>query len=450
MSTLLFALLFGLFLAVSLRSGISGTRESWLYAEQRVGPWASALSAAATTLGGSATIVLGHMVAQHGMGALVVDLPVGLGMLALGAWFAVRMRASGARTLGEYLRQGYGERFARVAGIFIVLTELCWFGLLIKSFALFIPSGFVLQGDMAVGLAGVLVLAYVLLAGQRGVYLTDVVQASIILGGFAWMAFAVLGSSAVVPAEALSPVPTWQGLQGSLSLAQSAAFAIMMFLSGICGPDIASRVLYARDGRTARTGMVLGSMLKIGFSVLVALLALQAIRLLPDVSNTYLLFPELISLIFGNLAPLLVIMFLLIMVSSADTVLMTAITTLEQDVLRRELKLNQLRLLAFALGALGILLALRFATVLDIMKMAYTFFAAGPALFVLYRLLGRMPQPGRALPIMVVCGLLALVLELFAQHLVNPVLCAVMLNLVWSHFAFSWQQRNARATEHYS
>ena len=145
-----------------------------------------------------------------------------------------------------------------------------------------------------------------------------------------------------------------------------------------------SRVFYAKDPDNARKGIIWGATIKITVSIIIGFIAYRSIPHLAGLDSGYRLFPYLISHFFTPpIDSIFQIIFLLIMVSSADTVIMTAITTLNNDILINKNRSINLKTMVWVLGFAGIFLAIFFDTILDLMKTAYTFYAAGPAIFVI-------------------------------------------------------------------
>ena len=126
----------------------------------------------------------------------------------------------------------------------------------------------------------------------------------------------------------------------------------------------------------------------------------------------------------------MIVLFLIVMVSSADTVLMTAITTMNNDLLGENIKLAIIKSQVWILGIAGIALALYFSTILDIMKFAYTFYAAGPAMFVIYSIFDLKISSKNAVVIILLSGLLALVISLITQNTTQPVVWAIGANIL--------------------
>ncbi|MBB5021904.1 sodium:solute symporter family protein [Desulfurispira natronophila] len=420
--SVLFVLVFSGFILIGWRCREASSSPGWLYASKSISTFSASLSTAATTIGGSATIVLAHMVYNHGISGILIDIPIGIGLMVFGLFFARKLRESGADTLAHYITIQYGPAVGKVSAIFIILTGMAWFGLLIRSFTMFLPPDFFLQGNLAIMVAGVCFLIYIFFSGQRGVFYTDIIQAAIIV-----MGFVIIGITLFFADHSYQPAAAPE----ALGTATQIAFFIMMFLSGLTGPDVSSRALYARNVASARRGLLFGGIIKVTISATIAYIAWKSLTAMAPLSNSYLLFPTLIDTIFASpMDAILRIMFLLVMISSADTVLMTAVTTLNRDLCKQALSLTLLKVVSFALGTLGIMLALYFSDILDMMRAAYTFYAAGPAMLVLYAYLNLRLRSWGAMLIIVTCGCLALALELSSQAVLNPVLTAVGLNVI--------------------
>lgn len=422
---IIFIAIYGFFAWLGYRYKTNKDQAAWLYAEKKIPKFLTGISTAATSIGGSATVILGYMIYTHGWAGLVIDIPVGIGILFLGLFFAKKIREENVNTVPEYLGNYYGETVRKISAVFIVITELAWFGLLIKSFSMFIPVDIIIDEKIMVIATGFFFLFYVYFSGQRGVYFTDLVQGLIIIGGLlVLLLFTVtLDTPTAGSSYSYSTTP--------LPVLTQIGFFSMMFLSGLTGPDILSRVFYAKDPDNARIGIIWGASIKIVISIVIGFIAYRSIPHLAGLDSGYRLFPHLISHFFTTpIDSIFQIIFLLIMVSSADTVLMTAITTLNNDILINKNRFINLKTLVWLLGFVGIFLALFFNTILDLMKTAYTFYAAGPAIFVIYSLFKVKIKPDAATKIIFLSGTAAILMEFWNPWQLNSVLSAIALNIV--------------------
>jgi SSS family solute:Na+ symporter len=204
----------------------------------------------------------------------------------------------------------------------------------------------------------------------------------------------------------------------------------MMFVAGLSGPDLLGRVFYSRNGSAARRGLLWGGVAKITLSILIAAMAYEANRLGLVPADSYKLFPQLLLLYFPQpLLALSQVALLMVLLSSADTVLMTAMTTLENDLLRQRPKLMTMRLHIFILSSAALLLGLYLRDLLPIMRFAYTFYAVGPALFIIYAATGISIPSRLALAIMLASGSAAALSQLAGLAGLPLMLIGVMLNL---------------------
>lgn len=420
---IIFLFIYGFFAALGYYYKTGENKEGWLYADKAVSNWLTAISTAATSIGGSATIVLGYMIFTHGWDGIIIDLPVGIGILTLGIFLAPKLRKENVNTVPELLGKYYGEPVRKISATFIVITEMAWFGLLVKSFNVFLPANGLISHELLIIFSGLLFLSYIYWSGQRGVYITDLFQSIIIIAGIIILLIWTISDANQMAINSPVEIP--------LTYATRIGFFAMMFLSGISGPDILSRVFYAKTERAAKTGLIWGGLIKISVTLIVGTIAYKAKFILPELTDGYKLFPDLIRHYFGfPFDSIMLVVFLLIMVSSADTVTMTAITTLNNDLLKPGGKIRNIRYQVWGLGLFGILMALYFSSILDIMKLAYTFYAAGPGLFVIYAFFGIRLSFKNASLIILLSGFSAIVFELFFNQAVNPILLASGLNIL--------------------
>jgi SSS family solute:Na+ symporter len=231
---------------------------------------------------------------------------------------------------------------------------------------------------------GVLVL-YAVAGGQKAVIRTDVVQAVAILAGLS-AALIYVGSLVGVPGDWAAGLPA-----GSLDFPVSAAFgwsdvATMLVLVGsvyLVGPDIYTRLLSARDTRTAQIATLSTAVLVIPVAFVVVGLGMAARLLAPGLAPEQAL-PWLV----GHALPPAVGVMLLTgliaaLMSSADTTLLGQAVILADDVIARAFPMDEKRVVAVAkycvvaLAACAVLLALSFQGVISSLLFAYSVFTSG-------------------------------------------------------------------------
>jgi sodium/proline symporter len=263
----------GLYLAAMLAVGIWATRRNrddadFYLGGRALGPWISALSAAASSSSAWTLLGVSGKAYAIGLGAVWL-LPACLGGFALN-WFVVapRLRREGVRTgaltLTEYLACDAPPRWRRAL---TVLSSLLILGSLLvylaaqfqaagKTFAEL--AGFDFRSAVLVG--GGVVLLYTLAGGFWAVAVTDVIQGLVMAA-----ACVMLPAAGLVLAG--GPAGMWEGLRaaGLLDLRGGAAGAAFLgLLFGFFGiglgypgqPHVVNRFLAVRsdaDVRRART-----------------------------------------------------------------------------------------------------------------------------------------------------------------------------------------------------
>jgi len=416
-------------IGVALRRRGAGREEAWL-AGRRLGPGLVAATLAATAIGGSATVVLARFVHRHGLAGAWLDLPVGLGLLVFGLLLAHRVRATGRFSLPDVAGAQYGPRFRTAAAILVVVAEIGWFALLVKAAAPFLAALLPMDEDTAVLVLAATFVAYTALGGQAAVAWTDGLQLAL-LGGLGLLvpAGAVLWATdglAGLPARLLA-FPTGGAIDGPAVL----GFLALTGLPGLVGGDVWSKTLSARDAGAARRGVLLAGLLKLVGTAAVVVLALGAHLLVPDLPTGNDVLPRVLEAALpAALLPLAALGFLAAMMSSADSVLLTAATVVDVDLLAGSAGRWRPRALILLLGAAGTWLAVSFESVVALMQWAYTVFAAGAPLPILLGFLRRRPPPWAATAALVAGGATAVVTKLAGVARPEPVLLGLVASAI--------------------
>jgi SSS family solute:Na+ symporter len=161
----------------------------------------------------------------------------------------------------------------------------------------------------------------------------------------------------------------------------------MMLMPHIVGPDIYSKLLSAKNESTAKIGALLSGVFKFIFAGAIGILALSAIVLFPNLDNPSLAIPMVILQLSPLVAGLVLAAFLSVMLSSADSVLLSAGTILSVDLTQKNTILVS-RLGILLVGGFAFLLSLLLQDIISTLTLAYTIFTAGltlPILFGFYK-----------------------------------------------------------------
>lgn len=357
-------------------------------AGRKVGPVTCTATLCATIMGGSATVGMAGLGFKLGLPAMwwLLVGSLGLGVLALTLGGKVRRLAP--YTLPELAGKLYDGRVRLAASILVLVA---WLGVIagqilaterVLSTLLGWPPGVTAAG------AALVFLAYTLLGGQRAVIRTDVLQ----------FGFIVVSLCAVLAPLAVSAAGGLGGLKAQLppdyfrfpfnqsfGPAEALSFFLLVGLTYLVGPDIYSRLFAAKDERTARVSAFAAGILIIPLALSVVLIGAYA-RAELVVASPESSIPEAIDTLLGpGLRGLAMAGILAVLMSSADTLLMTTSTIAAWDIYKRHLsprasegevlRVSRVALVIFALSALGLALAVE--EVISALLLAYAVFSSG-------------------------------------------------------------------------
>jgi len=309
-----------------------------------------------------------------------------IGLVVLGLFLAKKVRKFALYTLPELVKEQYDGRVALAASILIVVA---WIGIVAGQI---IAAGKIMD---VLGMGGqllwmvlftVIFVVYTVLGGQHAILRTDTLQTVIIFGG-------IFGGLALL----LSHLGGISGLQSSLSSEHFAfpvnpefggyELVVLLLLVGltyVVGPDMYSRLFCARDGKVARASALWTALLIIPFALGITVIGMGAAALFPEIAAEQA-FPTVIKEVLPSFLGGIVLAALLCAVmSSADTVLLTASTILTVDIVGRfKPALSQEKTLSLSrwgivvLGLLSLILALVLKGVISSLLFAYTVYTAG-------------------------------------------------------------------------
>jgi len=301
----------------------------------------------------------------------------GIGTLLLAFWVGPRVwrvaKQHDLQTVGDLLELRYG---GAVRGI---VAALLWVATLFVLAAQLVAVAFVLQAVAGIPktygclMGGVVMTAYFTAGGLLSSAWVNLVQLLVLVAGFA----------AIVPV-ALSSVG---GLEGLGAVAppnpgRSPLYYVALLVPAfIVSPGLVQKVYGARDARTVRVAVGAAGVALMAFAFLPAILGTIARVHFPDLPSQGLALPTLLvkemPLALGSLGLAAIFS---AEVSSADAVLFMLATSLSRDLYRRFLRPNAsdrdvlkiARFAALAGGALGVVFAIWFETILGALTIFYS------------------------------------------------------------------------------
>ncbi len=378
----------GLYLTAVLAIGFAWRRRagrseaSYFVADRSLNSFWGFLGLASLTTGGSTTIVLASLVYANGISGLWLDLAGAMGLLALGLFFARRVRREGAVTLPEILGRHYGVAARRVAALLVLVSEIVWFALLTEATQVVLTAAFGLAPTRAIVLSTAVFVAYTSLGGQYAVVRTDLLQYGLMLAGIPGVGL----FCALSAAKGLGGLPpsVWSfPTSPTVHAGDIAAMLVLIGLPHMVGSDVYLKILSCRDEDTARRATLYAAGSKVLFGFSVAAIALAARKALPPVEASSALPAAVLGFAPPVLAAFVLVALVATMQTSADIVLLSASAVSARDLapaLRggRPLPIAASRALPPVYGALGLATALALdRDVLRTLRLGYSIFAAG-------------------------------------------------------------------------
>ena len=359
-------------------------------------------SLVATILGGSAVIGAVDSGAKLGGAASWFMLVGALGLLAL-IPFAGRAYEHGKYSLPDLVENLYGKGPRMVATIVI---PVAWTGIVaaqIIAAAKLLMTFTALDYTTAAIISAAVFTGYTLAGGQLSILRTDFMQACLIIVGLLLLAgFALFGGATPVR-ETIAAAPAFP-FNTNFSPLDLFLLILTYGTTYTAGPDIYSRVFCAKDPATAKKAIAIAACTLIPVAFVIGFLAVYGVSLgnvqgahITAIANAVLP-PALI--------PLFALALLSVVLSSADTTLLSSSVIINGFC--RKPSLLQARFLILMNGMVALLFALVFTDIIGTLLLALAVYAGAFTVPVLWGLLGLKAKPKFVGSAIIAGGLLAL------------------------------------------
>ena len=370
-------------------------------------------SLVATILGGSAVIGAIDSGMKLGGAASWYMLVGALGLLAL-IPFAARAYKHGKYSLPDLVENLYGKG-PRLVATFVI--PIAWTGIVAaqiiaaaKLLMTFTPMEYTTAALVAAGVF----TGYTLAGGQLSILRTDFLQACLIIAGLLLIAgFAVIngaGDAGVLPSKNL-PFPFNEGFS---------PFDLFLLIltygtTYTAGPDIFSRVFCAKDPATAKKGIAIAAATLVPVAFIIGLLALFGTSL-GDVQGARIT-AIANAVLPPALVPLVALALLSVVLSSADTTLLSSSVILcglfrigatPNDTQTTGRPLLKARIVILLNGIVALLLALVFTDIIGTLLLALAVYAGAFTVPILWGLAGLRSKPANVAAGIILGGALAL------------------------------------------
>ncbi len=412
----------------------SKTSKSFYLADRKIGILPLTATITATVVGGSATIATAKLIYLYGLPSLWLDIGAASGLILLGLTLAKIVRKTGLYTLPEITGYLFNNKVRSTAAILIILTQIAWISLIIQGTGAIISVLFPVDYTLTLTVITMIFITYTLLGGQYAVIYTDIIQFLIMIFGVCFLAAPLLYFKAAPMFSKISsdhlnfPVNSSYGFLPIISL------FFMMLMPHLVGPDIYSKLLTAKNEKTAKKAAILSGLFRILFAISIGIIALSAIILVPELPPDQAVFamPRAITQLGPILSGLILAAFISVMLSSADSVLISAGTILSVDIAKkRNILISRIGILL--IGVLALLLALYLNDIIETLKLAYTVFTSGltlPIIFGFYKTKTHVTSTG-ALLSLILGGTVSLIwLSLKNPFQIDAVIIGLIISLI--------------------
>lgn len=245
------------------------TTDDFVLANRELGPWASSLSASASSESG--WVMLGLVGEAFAFGVSAFWIVPGIAAGYIFNWFFVAERLrkhsldSGSVTLTQFMLSRFGESKALrwISVLIIVAAMLGYVAAQMNAAGKAFDAVFHLEYWLGVLAGAAIILAYTITGGFRAICWTDIVQA-----GF--MFFALIGMPIVLFSHESGLAGIFSTLEGQAPFlltwgSDNAGFAAFGFVIGLLGiglgypgqPHVLSRFMAARDTSTVNKARVI-------------------------------------------------------------------------------------------------------------------------------------------------------------------------------------------------
>lgn len=351
-----------------------GSFEEYAVAGKKQGMSRVLLSILATAIGASATIGIVDRAAKIGFPAVWWLIVGSVGLIVQGLVLSEKVRQLNADTLPDVAQKTIGAVGRRMIAVIIGVS---WIGVIAAQYSSVAMIAAAITGKDNGRLILVIIVAvtilYSVVGGQMSVVKTDVIQSVIMIGGFLLVflyLFFVDGSSN-------------QSVFGSVQLTNKGfgwmeLFNLLFVVGGtyFLGPDIMSRNLLSRDGKTAK-GAAIAAGIALGlFGVVIVLTGIWVIHYKGGTDGMSPLIYLLNEIIPYPIAVVLCLGLVSTVLSSLDTCLVNVAVIIEHDIIGRD-KVNEVRIIVAVIGLVSLGIALFKTDIIELLTGAYSIYAPG-------------------------------------------------------------------------
>lgn len=378
------------YLAVILACGLAaGSRtksfEDFAVVSRSFGPLVIFATLSASFIGGGFSIGNAEKVFLFGIANTVALWGFSLKEILVARYLAPRMsRFSHAVSVGDIMATNFGRTGRVVSGVFalflccgIVGAQVGAIGAVFNVFlGLSIPFGIVIGCGIVIG--------YTTVGGMRAVILTDIIQFIVLAIGIPLvLVFGIIYIGGIEALVANVPADRWTLPGNHYAWIGVIALFLAFMLGETLVPPYVQRLLIGRTSADVARGTLLSGLFSIPFFAVSGLIGLVALAIDPTMEPSLALPQVVVTVMPPVLKGIVVAGIISVVMSSADSFLNSASVAFVNDVVRplRSKPLGEIavlrlaRLATLSVGVASVAFALTIASLLDILMLAYTYWA---------------------------------------------------------------------------
>ena len=256
----------------------------YMLAGRRMGLFMVAFSLSANNIGGGSTTGLAQKAyGEWGMSAIWYVLTASIAMIPL-AYFAPKIRKTMAVTIPEVVGRRFGKTSSTLTAVLSILSLFCLTSSQIAASGTVVASLTGIPTNVALLIAGAVVILYTTFGGMIADQISDLVQFGIILIGLAVATPIVIHgcggwdaiSAALPPAHLSFTKIGWVTIIG---------YIFNYFCTFLAGPEMVSRFETAKSEKVAKEAAWLSAVLMAAMSIFPTLLGLAALATMPELAD---------------------------------------------------------------------------------------------------------------------------------------------------------------------
>jgi SSS family solute:Na+ symporter len=344
----------------------------------------------ATAIGAGATMGTAGLSYNVGIAALWSVIAYAVGLIGF-SFIAFLIRRIKYWTIPEVLKARYGNATRMISAIFLLLGLIALFGVQVAALGtIFTATGnfYGINYEVAVLIAGAVMIAYTFAGGMFALAYTEIVQAILLLV-ILGIALPIFLFNGVQVSDVIARVPP-KMLDFMGGVPPATILAWFLTLTPICLIDVSlwQRASSSKSEKVARRSILVSTLLYFGYSVAIILIGILGFYLYPNLVKDYGTADVIMPVLIMKHLPTVMIglsiaAILAVVMSTAASVLMVAGVTISRDIARffkpsmsEKSGLVTARVAVILIGVFGVTFALLMRGIFDMMLLSFALFIA--------------------------------------------------------------------------